>query len=81
MFALISYPMGVVAECLILGGDRNQMRIVLPGAPDTIDLDRRNGEWFTREGCQVNLEFVSMVDESQTAASDVRVMAAGSWLG
>ena len=80
MFALISYPAGVVTECLILGRQENRIRVVVPGLPDTIELEYRNSAWTSGSGEQFQLEFVSAIATQELPRQDVRTMAVGSFL-
>ena len=79
MFALISYPMGVVAECLILSRIGNTMRVIMPGAADTVELEYKNAEWTTADGVRVELEFVSALSKAEEPQPRYRVLVARSF--
>jgi len=59
MYTLISYPVGVVIEGVIVSRTRNRMRVVAAGMPDALELRRTGSNWLTENGEEVQFEFLA----------------------
>jgi hypothetical protein len=58
MYLLIRYPAGVVIEGVVLAAGENRLRVVSPGFPDTLELERSGESWILADGYTVELEFL-----------------------
>jgi hypothetical protein len=64
MYALISYPVGVIIEAAILSATHDRLRVISSGLPDALDLRRSGENWLTDTGEQVQLEFLVISDSA-----------------
>ena len=58
MYLLIRFPLGIIAEAVILAKTNNCMRVAASGFPDTLELRRSGSQWFTATGQQVEFDFL-----------------------
>jgi hypothetical protein len=65
MYLLMSYPVGVTMEAVILAKGRNRMRVVVAGLPDTVELKRSGAAWMA-DGEPVQFDFL-MASVTQNA--------------
>ena len=80
MSILVTLASNRTAEAVMLAVHENSMRIVLPGAEDTVELTRANGVWFAEDNTPVSLE--ALLTDGETDVSEFthltpRVMVAG----
>jgi hypothetical protein len=80
MYALLSYPAGIILEAVIVSRTRNRMRAVAAGLADALELKRTRSGWLTESGETVELEFVAAVGGAPGEMAPVvaPAMAAGS---
>jgi hypothetical protein len=75
MYMLISYPVGIIVEALVLVKGRNHMRVAAAGFPDTIELRRAGTQWFTETRQPVEFDF--LMSNVHVSESDFCSRAAG----
>ena len=75
MYMLISYPVGIIVEALVLVKGRNHMRVAAAGFPDTIELRRAGTQWFTETRQPVEFDF--LMSNVHVCESDFCSRAAG----
>lgn len=59
MYTLISYPVGILIEGVILSRTRDRMRVAVAGMPDALELRRIGNNWLTDSGEKIQFEFVA----------------------
>ena len=70
MYMLIRYPGGVIVEGVLLAKGRDRLRVAASGFPETIELRRAGGRWFTDDGEQVEFDFLTS-DRYQTPVDNL----------
>jgi len=80
MYTLISYPVGVVIEGVILNQTEERMRILAPGFSDVLELTRLGSGWITDQGDEVEFEFLEPISATpqSVAPSAARALALGA---
>lgn len=59
MYVVISYAGGVILEGLLFKRGKNAVRVLARGMPEALDLKRSADGWRTREGREVEFEFLA----------------------
>jgi hypothetical protein len=80
MYALISYPAGIIVEAVIVNRSRNRLRVVAAGFSDAFELRCVGTQWLTDGGEPVELEFVATAAPfaGKAASQTALVRGAGS---
>lgn len=81
MRMLLKYRSGKIVEGLLLAVTRKQMRVIVSGKNDTIELSHEDGGWRAEDGETVEIEALTAVngiDGAETFAGFApRSMGAG----
>ena len=62
MRMMLTHRGGQTVEGLLLAVNREQMRVVISGQADTIELCRVDGSWRTEDGQSFEIDAVTAVD-------------------
>jgi len=79
MYALLSYPGGIILEAVLVSRTRNRMRVVASGLPEAFEVKRTSTGWLTDAGDQVEFEFVAAISPAPQKAVVGTALAAGSF--
>ena len=60
MHLILRYPNGRRVDALLLRREDSQMRIVVRGRNETLELHFTGGSWFTEDGERVSIEAILM---------------------
>jgi hypothetical protein len=60
MHLILRYPNGRRVDALLLRREDTQMRIILRGRNETLELQFIGGSWFTEDGERVSIEAILM---------------------
>jgi hypothetical protein len=60
MHLILRYPNGRRLEALLLKRGEDEMRVVLRGRNETLELQVIAGRWFTQSGERVSIEAIAM---------------------
>jgi hypothetical protein len=58
MYMLITYPIGIIVEAVVLAKGKNRMRVIAAGFPDATELRRSGTQWFTATRQPVEFDFL-----------------------
>jgi hypothetical protein len=69
MYTLIEYPVGIVAEAVVLSMKVNRLRVAVAGFSDTLEFVRSGLEWVTEGGQRIDVGFLQFSTNQSAVVS------------
>lgn len=78
MTLFFHYPAGRRMEAVLLASSPNRMRIVVRGQSETVELRRREGQWYSEKGKRVEFDAMLPADAEHAPAPAAGRRVAGA---